>query len=212
MEWLETIGRTLGFSLAAGVNLYATVAILGLAARYGWVTLPEQFQVFNNDWVIALAGTLYVIEFVADKIPWVDSLWDSVHTLIRPVGGALIAVASMGDLSPGMQGVVALLGGTVAAGAHVTKAGTRVAANASPEPFSNWILSFLGDGFVIGLAFITLQYPLIALAVSVTILVLIVLIVRKVWKWLRGTMAPDLSPQSTVGSSESQPTVQSPSP
>ena len=207
MEWLETIGRTLGFSLAAGVNLYATVAILGLASRYGWVTLPEQFHVFNNDWIIGLAAVLYVIEFVADKIPWVDSLWDSVHTLIRPVGGALIAVASMGDLSPGMQGVIALLGGTIAAGAHVTKAGTRVAANASPEPFSNWILSFLGDGFVIGLAFITLQYPLIALAVSVTILVLIVLIARKVWKWLRGTMTPDLSPQSTVGSSESQSSV-----
>ena len=196
MEWLETIGRTLGFSLAAGVNLYATVAIVGLAARYGWVSLPEQFHIFNNDWVIGLAGVLYVIEFVADKIPWVDSLWDSVHTLVRPVGGALIAVASMGDMSPGMQAVIALLGGTIAASAHVTKAGTRVAANASPEPFSNWILSFLGDGFVIGLAFITLQYPLIALAVSVTILVLIVLIIRKVWTWLRSGPKPE--PLSTA--------------
>ena len=197
MEWLETIGRTLGFSLAAGVNLYATVAILGLASRFGWVALPEQFHVFNNDWIIALAGVLYLVEFVADKIPWVDSLWDSVHTLIRPVGGALIAVASMGDLSPGMQGVVALLGGTIAASAHVTKAGTRVAANASPEPFSNWILSFLGDGFVIGLAVITLKYPLIALAVSVTLLVLMVLIIRKVWKWLRGAVAPTIEPPPT---------------
>ena len=190
MEWLETIGRTLGFSLAAGVNLYATVAILGLASRFGWVALPEQFHIFNNDWIIGLAGVLYVVEFVADKIPWVDSLWDSVHTLIRPVGGALIAVASMGDLSPGMQGVVALLGGTIAASAHVTKAGTRVAANASPEPFSNWILSFLGDGFVIGLAVIALKYPLIALGVSVTILILIVLILRTFWRWLRGVTAP----------------------
>ena len=184
MEWLETIGRTLGFSLAAGVNLYATVAILGLASRYGWVALPEQFQIFDNPWIIGAVGVLYVTEFIADKIPWVDSLWDSVHTLIRPVGGALIAVASMGDLSPGMQAVIALLGGTVAAGAHVTKAGTRVAANASPEPFSNWILSFLGDGFVIGLAVITLKYPLIALAVSVAILILIVVIMRTIWNWL----------------------------
>ena len=191
MEWLETIGRTLGFSLAAGVNLYATVAILGLASRFGWVALPEQFHVFNNDWIIGVAGVLYVIEFVADKIPWVDSLWDSVHTLIRPVGGALIAVASMGDLSPGMQGIVAVLGGTIAAGAHVTKAGTRVAANASPEPFSNWILSFLGDGFVIGLAVIALKYPLIAFAVSVTILLLIVLILRKIWLWLRAGSKPE---------------------
>lgn len=198
MEWLETIGRTLGFSLAAGVNLYATVAILGLASRYGWVALPDQFRVFDNEWIIGMAAVLYVVEFVADKIPWVDSLWDSVHTLIRPVGGALIAVASMGEMAPGLQAVVALLGGTVAASAHVTKAGTRVAANASPEPFSNWILSFLGDGFVIGLAVIALNFPLVALAVSVTILVLIALVIRKIWKWLRAV--PGASPQSTVGS------------
>lgn len=191
MEWLETIGRTLGFSLAAGVNLYATVAILGLASRYGWVALPDQFRVFDNEWIIGLAAVLYVVEFVADKIPWVDSLWDSVHTLIRPVGGALIAVASMGEMAPGLQAVVALLGGTVAASAHLTKAGTRVAANASPEPFSNWILSFLGDGFVIGLAVIALNFPLVALAVSVTILVLIVLIIRKIWKWLRAGAKPE---------------------
>lgn len=197
MEWLETIGRTLGFSLAAGVNLYATVAILGMASRYGWVALPDQFQIFDNPWIIGAAGVLYVVEFIADKIPWVDSLWDSVHTLIRPVGGALIAVASMGDMSPGMQAVIALLGGTVAAGAHVTKAGTRVAANASPEPFSNWILSFLGDGFVIGLAVITLNYPLVALGISVTILVLIVLIVRKIWIWLRRP-SPESAPSVPI--------------
>jgi hypothetical protein len=193
MEWLETIGRTLGFSLAAGVNLYATVAILGLASRYGWVALPEQFQIFDNPWIIGAAGVLYVVEFVADKIPWVDSIWDSVHTLIRPVGGAVIAVATLGDQSPAMQGAIALLGGVVAASSHVTKASTRVAANTSPEPFSNWILSFLGDGFVIGMTMIALNYPLVALAVSVTILVLIVLIVRAIWKWLRRP-APQQSP------------------
>jgi hypothetical protein len=198
MEWLETIGRTLGFSLAAGVNLYATVAILGLASRYGWVALPDQFRVFDNEWIIGAATVLYLIEFVADKIPWVDSLWDSVHTLIRPVGGALVAVAAMGEMSPGMQAVFALLGGTVAASAHVTKASTRVAVNASPEPFSNWILSFLGDGFVIGLAVITLKFPLIALGLSVTILLAIVIVARKIWKWLREE--PRVSQQSTVGS------------
>lgn len=175
----------MGFSLAAGVNLYATVAILGLASRYGWVQLPEQFNAFNNPWIIGVAGVLYVVEFVADKIPWVDSMWDSIHTLIRPVGGALIAVASMGDQSPVLTGLIALLGGTVAAGSHATKAGTRVAANTSPEPFSNWFLSFGGDAFVIGLSFIALKYPLLALAVSVTILILIVWTARSIWKWLR---------------------------
>ena len=201
MEWLATLGRTMGFSLAAGVNLYATVAIIGLAARYGWVELPEQFKMFDNPWIIGAAGVLYVIEFVADKIPWVDSLWDSVHTLIRPIGGAVVAVATLGDHSPAMQGAIALLGGAVAAGSHVTKAGTRVAVNTSPEPFSNWILSFLGDGFVIGITLIALNYPLVALGVSVTILVLIVLIARSVWKWMRR------SPQSTVVSSQSQSAV-----
>ncbi|MEY4092876.1 MAG: hypothetical protein RLZZ53_75, partial [Acidobacteriota bacterium] len=141
VDVLATLGRTLGFSLAAGVNLYATVAILGLASRYQWVQLPEQFKIFDHPWIIGLAGALYVIEFVADKVPWVDSIWDSVHTLIRPVGGALIAVASLGEASGTTTAAIALLGGLVSAGSHATKAGTRVAANASPEPFSNWFLS-----------------------------------------------------------------------
>jgi hypothetical protein len=194
MEWLATLGRTLGFSLAAGVNLYATVAILGLAARYGWVDLPEQFRMFDNPWIIGAAGVLYAIEFVADKIPWVDSIWDSVHTIIRPIGGAVIAVTTLGEQTPAMQGAIALLGGMVAAGSHVTKASTRVAANASPEPFSNWFLSLAEDVFVIGLSLITLQFPLLALGVSVVILLIIAVVARKIWKWLRS------SPQSAVGS------------
>ncbi|HEY7499895.1 MAG TPA: DUF4126 domain-containing protein, partial [Vicinamibacterales bacterium] len=148
MELLATLGRTLGFSFAAGINLYATVAILGLAKRYGWVALPEQFQVFDNDIVIIVALTLYLVEFVADKVPWVDSAWDAVHTAIRPIGGAVIAVTTLGDASPTMQGLVALLGGSLAAGTHLTKAGTRAAANTSPEPFSNWALSLAEDAFV----------------------------------------------------------------
>ena len=191
MEILATLGRTLGFSLAAGVNLYATVAVLGLAARFDWVQLPEQFQVFNNPWVIGVAGVLYVIEFVADKIPWVDSIWDSVHTVIRPVGGALIAVAALGDASPVTVGLIALLGGTAAAGSHITKAGTRVAINSSPEPFTNWFASLAEDAFVIGLSLLTLKFPLLALLVSVTILVMIVWLARRLWRWLRpGDPAP----------------------
>lgn len=187
MELLVTLGRTLGFSLAAGVNLYATVTLLGLAARYEWVELPAQFQAFNNPWVIGVAAVLYVVEFFADKIPWIDTIWDTVHTFIRPVGGALIAVAALGDASPTVEGLTALLGGAVAAGSHVTKAGTRVAANASPEPFSNWALSLAEDIFVVILGFITLQYPLVALAVSLVILVVLAVTVRFVWRWLRRT-------------------------
>ena len=185
MDLLVTLGRTLGFSLAAGVNLYATVALLGLASRYGWVALPEQFQAFNHPWVIGLAGALYVVEFFADKIPWVDTMWDTVHTFIRPVGGALIAVATLGEASPTVEGLIALLGGAVAASSHVTKAGTRVAANASPEPFSNWVLSLIEDVFVVTLGFVTLKYPLVALGVSVLVLVAMALGARWIWRWLR---------------------------
>ena len=174
LELLPTLGRTLGFSFAAGINLYATVAILGLSSRYGWVQLPEQFRVFDNDFVIGAALVLYVVEFVADKVPWVDSMWDAVHTVIRPVGGALIAVATLGDASPAVEGLAALLGGTLAAGSHFTKAGTRAVANTSPEPFSNWILSISEDLFVVGLGFIALKYPTIA-AVIVIVAVLLMI-------------------------------------
>jgi hypothetical protein len=190
---LTTLGRTLGFSFAAGVNLYATVAILGLAARYHWVTLPPQFEVFNNNVVIGAAIVLYVVEFFADKIPYVDTLWDMLHTAIRPIGGALIAVATLGDASPAMEGLVALLGGTVAAGSHLTKTSTRAAANASPEPFSNWILSFGEDLFVVGLGFLALQYPVVALGVVILLSVLVaisaVVIVRTVRRWFARTPA-----------------------
>lgn len=173
MELLATLGRTFGFSLAAGVNLYATVAILGLAARYGWVALPPQFAIFDHDVVIGVALVMYVVEFLADKIPWVDSMWDAVHTLIRPAGGALLAVTTLGDASPMVQGLIALLGGMVAAGSHMTKAGGRAMVNVSPEPFSNWVLSFLEDLFVVGLGFLALRYPIAALVVVVLALLVI---------------------------------------
>jgi hypothetical protein len=178
-EILATLGRTMGFSFAAGINLYATVAILGLAKRYGWVDLPEQFGVFDNDVVIVVALVLYVIEFVADKIPWVDSVWDAVHTVIRPIGGAVLAVTTFGDASPTVKGLLALLGGTLATGTHLTKAGTRAAANTSPEPFSNWAFSLGEDVFVIGLSALALTYPIAA--AFVVILGVVVMIVFAAW-------------------------------
>ena len=205
VEILATLGRTLGFSFAAGINLYATVAILGLAKRYGWVTLPEQFRVFDNDIVITVAIALYLIEFVADKIPWVDTVWDVVHTAIRPIGGAVIAVTTLGEASPTMQGLIALLGGTLAAGTHLTKAGTRAAANTSPEPFSNWFLSLAEDVFVIGLSALALKYPVAAALVVVAGTVLIVMFatwivngIRRRWrKSPLGTEGPPVTQPST---------------
>ncbi len=175
MEWIATLGRTMGFSFAAGINLYATVAILGLASRYNWVTLPSQYQAFDNDFIIATALTLYVIEFVADKIPWFDSIWDTVHTAIRPLGGAVIAVTTLGEATPTTEVLVGLLGGALAAGTHFTKAGTRAMANTSPEPFSNWILSLGEDAFVIGLGVVALKYPVIAAGVVIVGVIFIAL-------------------------------------
>ena len=178
MELLSGLGRTLGFSFAAGVNLYATVAILGFASRYRWVDLPPQYRVFDNNWIIGAAVVLYIVEFFADKIPWVDSAWDAIHTVIRPVGGALIAVASIGHAPPETQALVALAGAALAASTHLTKAGTRAVANTSPEPFSNWILSLSEDGFAIGLGLLALKYPLAAAVVVLVCLALIVLFAR----------------------------------
>ena len=194
VETLAGLGRTLGFSFAAGINLYATVAILGLASRYGWVALPEQYRVFDNDLIIAAALAMYVIEFFADKIPWVDSIWDAVHTVIRPLGGALIAVSTLGDASPATRALVGLLGGTLAASSHLTKAGTRAVANTSPEPFSNWILSLGEDVFVVSLGFIALKHPLLAAGVVVVAIVLMATfatwIIRAVKRRWQRTPAP----------------------
>jgi hypothetical protein len=170
MDLLSTLGRTLGFSLAAGVNLYATVAMLGLATRLGWVDLPPQFAVFDNPWIIGAALVLYVVEFVADKVPWVDTLWDTAHTLVRP------------------------LGGTLAAGGHLTKAGTRAAVNVSPEPFTNWGLSVAGDVFVLGLSVLALTYPLAALAVTLVCVCVILLVLRWLVRWIRRSAAPPAEP------------------
>lgn len=163
---IATLGRTAAFSFAAGINLYATVAIIGLASRFHWVTLPRQFEIFDSNLVIGVALVLYLVEFFADKLPYVDTLWDIVHTAIRPLGGAFVAVASVGEVSPAAQGLAALLGGTLAAGSHFTKAGTRAVANTSPEPFSNWALSLGEDGLVVGLGLLALAYPVTALVIT----------------------------------------------
>jgi VWFA-related protein len=185
MDLLAGLGRTLGFSFAAGINLYATVALLGLASRFGWVALPPQYQAFDHDWVIYTALALYLVEFLADKIPWVDTVWDTVHTLIRPVGGALIAITTLGEASPAVTALTALLGGVVAGSSHMTKAGTRVVANTSPEPFTNWLLSLGEDLFVVGLGVVTLKYPVAALLVVIVLLGLILLFAAAIIRGIR---------------------------
>ena len=198
MEVIAALGRTMGFSFAAGINLYATVAILGLASRYNWVSLPSQFRAFDNDLVIGAAIFLYVIEFIADKIPWFDSIWDAVHTAIRPVGGAIIAVTTLGDASPTTEVLVGLLGGTLAAGSHFSKAGTRALANTSPEPFTNWILSLGEDVLVVSLGFIALKYPVAAAIVVAVSVVMIVVFATWIIRGIRRRWGRRSTPRSHV--------------
>lgn len=165
----------LPFAFASGVNLYATIAVAGLCARLGLVTLPEQFGVFANGIVIVVALTMFLVEFIADKVPWVDTAWDAVHTVIRPLGGAVVAVVAVGgDSTPALQAMAALLGGSVALTTHLTKAGTRAVVNTSPEPFSNWTLSIAEDLFVVSLTWFATQHPWLAAGVTVVLLTLLV--------------------------------------
>jgi hypothetical protein len=170
---LTSLTRAIPLAFAAGLNVYATVAVIGLCAHYHLVALPEQFRAFDNPIVIVVALALYAIEFVADKIPWIDSVWDAIHTVVRPIGGALIAVTALGDASPAAHAVAALVGGSVAMTTHVTKAGTRAAANTTPEPFSNWLLSLGEDALAVSISYGALRHPLIALTVAAVLLLVI---------------------------------------
>ncbi|MGE3507904.1 MAG: DUF4126 domain-containing protein [Vicinamibacterales bacterium] len=185
MDLLTALGRTIPFALASGVNLYATVAVLGLVARFGWVDLPPAFRGFEHPAIIGAALAMYLVEFLADKIPWVDSVWDAAHTVIRPLGGAVVAVTALGETSAAMQALVAVLGGSVAMTTHLSKTGTRAIANTSPEPFSNWALSLAEDLFVVGFSWMALQHPYLALLVSVIVLTAIVLAASALYRAVR---------------------------
>jgi hypothetical protein len=173
MTMQMALSHVIPLAFASGLNIYATVAVIGLCSHYGLVSLPEQFRVFDNPIIIGAALAMYVVEFVADKIPWFDSLWDAVHTVVRPIGGAIVAVVALGDASPAMKTLVALLGGSVAMTTHLTKAGTRAAANTSPEPFSNWVLSFGEDVLAVGISYAALQHPVLALIIAIALLIVI---------------------------------------
>jgi hypothetical protein len=182
---LNALGLIVPLAFASGVNLYATVGVLGLCSHYGLVSLPEQLRVFDNPIIIAAALGMYLVEFIADKIPWFDSVWDVVHTVVRPLGGALIAVTALGDASPAAHALVALLGGSIAMTTHLGKAGTRAAANTSPEPFSNWMLSLGEDVLAVGISYGALQHPMAALTVAIVLLILIVLCASLILRFVR---------------------------
>ena len=166
MERLNLLAVALGLACLAGVNLYLTVFVTGLAIHFQWITLAPQYQsleILGNPWIITIAGILYSLEFFADKIPWLDSAWDAVHTFIRPIGGALLAIQVLGHPSPAFTVIVALLAGSTSLVVHTAKAATRLTANASPEPFSNIGLSLGEDAAVLGGLALVHFNPLLAL-------------------------------------------------
>src|SRR5258707_7323441 len=149
MDLLQTLGLALGAGFSSGLNLYATIATLGLLQRFGIIHLPGALQVLSHPWVLGIAIALYAIEFLADKIPYVDSVWDVIHTLIRPPAAALLAYGATVAAPPEWRWGAALLAGGVALTSHGTKASARAAANTSPEAFSNWILSLGEDALAV---------------------------------------------------------------
>ena len=168
MEQLSLLGVALGLATLAGINLYLTVFVTGLAVNQHWITLSEQYQsleVLGHPAIITVAGVLYFLEFFADKVPWVDSAWDAVHTVIRPIGGALLGIQVLGQSSPMFDVIVLLLAGGTSLMAHTAKASSRLAANTSPEPFSNIGLSLAEDAAVFGGLALIYYNPLVALGI-----------------------------------------------
>ncbi|WP_349432455.1 DUF4126 domain-containing protein [Methylomarinum sp. Ch1-1] len=189
MEALEqistTLALTMGLAWASGINLYATLFTLGYLANTGNIDLPSDLQVVANPAVMGAAGLMYCVEFFADKVPGVDTGWDTLHTFVRIPAGAMLAAGAVGDLNPAVELAAAILGGGMAAGSHATKAGARVLINASPEPFSNWTASIGEDIAVIGGVWACLNHPLIFLLALALFIALMIWLLPKIWKGIK---------------------------
>jgi hypothetical protein len=165
MNPLETLALALGTGFSSGLNLYATVATLGLLQRFGIIHLPQPLQVVAHPWVLGISVALYLVEFFADKVPYVDTLWDTIHTFVRPPAAAVLAYAAAGAAPPEWRWGAALLAGGVALTSHGTKASARAAVNTSPEPFSNWVLSFGEDLLAVWLSWLASVHPVATIVI-----------------------------------------------
>lgn len=201
MEHLQQLALAAGLSWASGIRLYAAVFIVGLLGRLGYVHLPGDLLVLQHDWVLVASGVMTVAEFLADKVPGFDSVWDSVHTFIRIPIGALLAWGAMGDSTPALQMVAALVGGAISGSTHLAKAGTRAAINTSPEPFSNWTASFGEDGLLLGGLWLVFHHPLAFLVLLGAFIALAIWLIPKlfrflarIWRRLTGAPEPAASP------------------
>jgi Domain of unknown function (DUF4126) len=182
---LATLGIAMGSAWLSGINLYATVLTLGLLERFGYAHLPGDLQVLAHPWILITAGVLYAVQFCADKVPGIDSAWDMIHTFIRIPAGAILAATTFAHFDPKIRLLAFLVGGGIALTSHGTKTATRLAANASPEPFSNWILSLFGDVLAIGGTLLMTIHPAVLVSVVAIAVVASFFLLRWMWRALR---------------------------
>ncbi|MFO7639745.1 MAG: DUF4126 domain-containing protein [Candidatus Competibacteraceae bacterium] len=182
MEPVQTLALTAGAAWGSGINLYATVLVLGYLGMTGDIILPPELQILTHPLVLAAAAVMYCIEFFADKIPGVDTGWDTLHTFIRIPAGAVLAAGAVGEVSAPVELAALLVGGSLAATSHAAKAGTRVLINTSPEPFTNWTASFAEDVAVIAGLWAALHYPWFFLAMLLAFVLLVIWLLPKLWR------------------------------
>ncbi len=185
-----------GLGWASGLRLYTTLFVVGLAGRLGWVELPEGLRVLEHSWLLAASGLMLCAEFFADKVPLVDSLWDSIHTFIRIPAGAALAAMVFGGQGPEWQTAMALLGGSLAAGAHFTKAGTRAMINTSPEPFSNIAASAGEDAMTLTGLWLIFAHPWVMLALLLLFAFAVVWLLPRLWRGIVGILRSFWLPRS----------------
>jgi hypothetical protein len=182
---VKTLSLTMGAAWASGINLYAAILVLGLLGTTGNIVLPEELQILTHPLVIGAAGVMYVVEFFADKVPGVDTGWDTFHTFIRIPAGALLAAGAVGDVNPALAVAAGIVGGGMAAASHATKAGTRVIINTSPEPFTNWTASVVEDVAVVAGLWTALHYPWLFVAFIILFILLMIWLLPKIWRGIK---------------------------
>lgn len=202
-ELLQTLALAAGVAWASGINLYAVLSVLGLGGALGYVELPPTLSVVEDPLVIGAALMMFVIQFFMDKIPGVDSGWDALHTFIRIPAGAILAAGAVGNVDPALTVAAGLLGGTITAATHATKAGARAIINTSPEPFTNWAASFTEDAMVFAGLWAALSHPMIFLPLFILFLLILCFLLPKlmcgvvaIWRRIAGWLGLTRSEQS----------------
>jgi len=185
MDITQTIALTMGVAWASGINLYAAILMLGYMGATGNIDLPPDLQLLSDPMVMVAAGAMYIIEFFADKVPGVDTGWDALSTFIRIPAGAILAAGAVGDVGSGAQLAAAIAGGTLATGSHVTKTGTRVLINTSPEPVTNWFASVGEDVAVIAGLWTALYHPVLFIVLLVLFILLSIWLLPKIWRGIK---------------------------